>query len=107
MRLIVRKSSAFFGDYEAITRWYLRRADANVAKRWLDALDDTIQQIAATPELGRVRNFLHPELKDIRSVSVRRPFHRHLVFYRINGSELVVERIIHGSRDLPNRLLHS
>lgn len=101
----VRKSSAFFADFEHIARWYVREAGAEVAQRWLDALDGTLEKLKTTPGLGRLRRFTHPELQGLRSFGIQRPFHRYLVFYRWRDSELSVERVIHGSRDLPRRLL--
>ena len=105
MPLTVRKSSAFFADFERIARWYVREAGAEVAQRWLDALDATVREVGSTPGLGRRRRFRHPELSGLRSFPIRRPFHRYLLFYRWGAAELVVERVIHGARDLPKRLL--
>lgn len=101
----VRKSSAFFTDFEHVARWYVREAGAEVARRWLDALDATVEKLYATPGLGRRRRFGHPELVGLRSFRVQRPFHRYLIFYRWSAEELSIERVMHGSRDLPRRLL--
>lgn len=103
----VRESSAFFADFERIARWYVHEAGVEVAQRWLDALDATVEELKATPGLGRMRRFPHPELQGLRSFRVQRPFHRYLVFYRWDAEELSVERVIHGSRDLPKRLLEA
>lgn len=103
----IRKSSAFFADFEHVARWYVREAGAEVAQRWLVALDATLEDLRTTPGLGRLRRFSHPELHGLRSCRVQRPFHRYLVFYRWSASELSVERVIHGARDLPKRLLES
>ncbi len=103
----IRKSSAFFADFEHVARWYVREAGVEVARRWLDALDATLMEFKATPGLGRLRRFAHPELHGLRSFRVQRPFHRYLVFYRWTADELSVERVVHGSRDLPKRLLET
>jgi plasmid stabilization system protein ParE len=44
-------------------------------------------------------------LRDWRFFVVFRPFHRHLVFYEVIGDEALLRRAMHGSRDLPNRLI--
>lgn len=103
----VRKSSAFFADFEHIARWYVREAGPEVAQRWLDALDATLEELKSTPGLGRLRRFPHPELQGLRSFRVQRPFRRYLIFYRWSAGELSAERVIHGARDLPRRLLES
>jgi plasmid stabilization system protein ParE len=85
-------------------RWYLENADADVAERYLQAVDHTIQAIAKNPGLGIRRHFKATELVRIRSIPVHKPFDRHLLFYW-DGSTLRIERVLHGSRDLPQRLL--
>lgn len=85
-------------------RWYLENADPEVAERYLLAIDQTIQHLAAHPELGLRRHFKSMELAGIRSFQASRPFDKHLVFYQ-KGEQLSIERIMHGSRDLPRRLL--
>jgi toxin ParE1/3/4 len=85
-------------------RWYLENADLDVAERYLLAVHETIQSIAKQPSLGIRRHFAAPELALIRSIQIRRPFDRHLLFYW-DGSTLRIERVMHGARDLPHRLL--
>lgn len=85
-------------------RWYLEHADEDVAERYLLAVHATIQTLATKPDLGRLRQFTSPELANIRSIQLRRPFDRHLLFYW-DGTSLRIERVMHGSRDLPRRLL--
>jgi len=41
----------------------------------------------------------------LRFYPVEKPFHRHLLYYRISGEELVAFRVVPGERDLPRRLL--
>ncbi|WP_395742920.1 type II toxin-antitoxin system RelE/ParE family toxin [Prosthecobacter sp.] len=86
-------------------RWYLENAeDEEVAERYLMAVDQTIQRLAAHPELGLRRHFQSSELAGIRSFQAARPFHKHLIFYQAED-HLSIERIMHGARDLPRRLL--
>jgi toxin ParE1/3/4 len=74
------------------------------AERYLLAVHETIQSIAGQPDLGIRRHFAAPELARIRSIQVRRPFDRHLLF-DWDGDTLRIERVMHGARDLPRRLL--
>lgn len=85
-------------------RWYLENADLDVAERYLQAVHETILKIAERPDLGTRRRFQASELTDIRSIQVKKPFDRHLLFYMV-GDPLRIERVMHGARDHPNRLL--
>jgi plasmid stabilization system protein ParE len=85
-------------------RWYLENADLQVAERYLESIHETISRIAEWPGLGCRRHFQAPELAHIRSIQVKKPFDCHLLFY-MEGDTLRFERVMHGARDLPNRLL--
>lgn len=104
MSLEISISSRAEQDMTLQCRWYLENADLDVAERYLLAVHETIQTLAGKPDLGRPRHFTAPELAHIRSIQVRQPFDRHLLFYW-DGSTLRIERVMHGARDLPRRLL--
>jgi plasmid stabilization system protein ParE len=75
-----------------------------VAERYLRAVDQTIHSLASYPDLGLRRHFQSLELADMRSFQASRPFDKHLIFYQA-GDRLSIERVMHGARDLPRRLL--
>ncbi len=104
MSLSLKKADSFISDFEEQFEWYARKAEWEVAWRYLKALNKTLEQLALYPQLGRVRRFSHPELKGIRSFRVQPPFNKHLIFYRFNSTTLIVERILHGARELSRRL---
>lgn len=84
--------------------WYLRNAGAKIAEKYLAGVDAAIRQIAAQPGLGTKRNFRSAELQGMRSFSARGAFRKHLVFHRVTD-HLSIERVMHGARDLPHRLM--
>ncbi len=86
-------------------RWYVDNAAADIAERFLISFDASVQRLAIHPTLGWKRKFRATELAGIRSFPVGGRFGVHLIFYRVTGDELSIERIMHGSRDLPQRLL--
>jgi plasmid stabilization system protein ParE len=86
-------------------RWYLENANAEVAERFLGAYDLTVGKLARQPGLGRARKFRAPELAGIQSFPVGGRFGVHLIFYRQSGDVLSIERVMHGARDLPRRLV--
>jgi toxin ParE1/3/4 len=105
MSLPLRRSEDFDGDFDLQYRWYLTHADARLAERYLEAVWATLQLLAAHPELGRQRKFRHPALSNLRSFRVVSPFQVHLIFYRHHATELSAERLMHGARNLPRRLV--
>jgi plasmid stabilization system protein ParE len=104
MKLALHRSDDFNRDFDLQYRWYLEQAGEAVAERYLEAVLATLRLLAAQPELGRRRNFRHPDLQDIRSFRLASPFGVHLIFHRCTSAELFAERLMHGARDLPRRL---
>ena len=78
-----------------------------MAEGYINAVESTLQSLAETPVLARSRYLRWPELVGMRSWRVEPPYHRHLIFYRFDDELLLAERVIHGARDLPRRLLQS
>jgi plasmid stabilization system protein ParE len=44
-------------------------------------------------------------LRDWRFIVVFRPFQKHILFYEIDGDDILLRRALHGHRDLPRRLV--
>lgn len=101
----VRKSEQFIADFDRQYRWYFQEAGGDLARRYLLAVDSTLEQVSRFPDIGNMRRFPQPELRGIRFFPVERPFYRHLVFYRADELYVDAWRILHGARDLPNRLI--
>ena len=105
MNLGVQKSPLFQADATSQFGWYFDEAGEELAWRFLRTVDLTLQKLSRQPGLGRVRRFRNPVLHGLRSFRVDPPFHRLLIFYRHNAAEVIAERLMHGSRDLPRRLV--
>jgi plasmid stabilization system protein ParE len=86
-------------------RWYLDHAGVEVAERYLAAFNATLSRLMTRPGLGRTRRFRAAELAGLRSLPVGGRFGVHVIFYRVVGRSLSVERVMHGARNLPRRLL--
>ncbi len=104
MSLPIHRADWFKEDFDRQFRWYIRKAGETVAEGYLAAVESTVEELARQPEMGRLRRFRHSELQDIRSFRVARPFHRHILFYRYGEDALLVERVMHGARNLARRL---
>lgn len=79
---------------------YLAMENPNSAKLFRKALEETIEVIAAMPEIGSQRHFKHPDLANVRFVPIKQ-FEKHLVFFQVCDNNLHIIRIVHGARDLP------
>ena len=107
MRLRVSVSGRAEADLTNQYRWYVENASVEVAERFLAGFDAAASKLARQPGLGRPRRFRALELAGIRSFPVSGRFGVHLIFYRSSGDVLSVERVMHGARDLPRRLLEA
>jgi toxin ParE1/3/4 len=107
MILVVRQSDDFWADMLKQVDWYREKASPEVAEGYVNAVEATLLSLAKTPGLGCPRFVRRPELAGIRSWRVEPPYQRHLIFDRFDEELLMAERIIHGARDLPRRLLQS
>lgn len=93
----VRKSTLVLADYR---RTVLKLAAENpaAAVRFCDAVEQVIQQLAASPELGRLAGF--PQAPRVRRWSLH-PFRNHLLFYQPEAGGVLLVRLLHGARNLP------
>jgi toxin ParE1/3/4 len=105
MNLPVSVSVRAEADLTHQYRWYLENAGVGVAERFLAGFDATVENLTQQPGLGRVRKFRARDLAGIRSFPVGGRFGVHLICYRCDGDVLRIERVVHGARDLPRRLL--
>lgn len=105
MKLSLHRADEFNADFDQQHRWYLEQAGEELAERFLKAVKQTLESLLSQPDLGRLRKFRNPALADIRSFQVKSPFQKILIFYRHTATELSAERLMHGSRDLPRRLI--
>ena len=69
------------------------------------AFDQKVNRLSKHPRLGRPRRFRTQELSGIYSSPVGGSFSAHLIFYRLSEGEISIERVMHGARDLSQRLL--
>ena len=104
MSLAIKRSDHFWADLLKQVDWYRDNANGEIAEKYVDAVEATLQDLSRSPGLGRPRFKEWPELAGLRSWRVQKPYHRHLIFYRFDGQNLMAERVLHGARDLSRRL---
>ena len=107
MKRSLHRADEFNADFDRQYRWYLEQAGEELAGRFLAAVEAALRLLLAQPDLGRRRKFRHPALAGICSFRAEPPFQKILIFYRHTATELSAERLMHGARDLPRRLVES
>lgn len=74
--------------------------DASVGLRFCDAVEGLAGQLGRHPLLGRER----PEFGVGRRSWGIPGFRNWIVFYRVQGETVQLQRVMHGARDLPQAL---
>ena len=87
-------------DLRAIGRYTQATWSRAQRNSYLARLDASFHVLAQEPHRGRACD-------DIRPGYYKYHVGRHLIFYRVTGQTLGIERIMHGARDLPRRLLET
>ena len=81
-------------------RWYLVNQDAaDAAYRFLDPLEESIQQLLSMPRMGAPRTLKNRDLEGLRVWPVK-GFEKIYIFYLTEGETVRVIRVLRGRRDL-------
>jgi toxin ParE1/3/4 len=96
----VQKREAAKRDLIAQWVWYAENASVEVADRFLEAADQTLNLLSTQPESGSVFLIRRLELQGIRRFPVSGGFEKILLFYFPLEDGIDLVRVIHGSRDL-------
>lgn len=94
--MALRRTPDADGDLDAI--WdHIAADNMDAASRLIVRIEAAEQRLATFPNLGRARVELAP---DLRSWAVG----DYVIFYRAHGADVLILRILHGARDLPDLL---
>jgi toxin ParE1/3/4 len=85
--------------------WYAENAGIEVADRFLQAVDKTLDLLSTQPESGAAFFVRTPELRNIRRFPVSGGFGKILLFYFPLQDGIDIVRVVHGNRDLERLLL--
>ena len=96
-QLIVSEAAA--ADIVEQADWYQQQSGGELARRWQRAVTSAALRIMEHPRMGAISSFQHPELSNVRRVLIP-GFPKHLIFYQVRKSEILILRIVHGARDL-------
>ena len=82
---------------------YLLDQSEDVARRFVDAVEATLKDLAGRPGVGSPKQYGRPALAGLRSWWVS-GFPNHLIYYFPLADGIDVVAIMHGSRDLERRI---
>ena len=82
---------------------YIQQSSPRAALRFLVAVERTAERLLTFPGFGAKYESDDPRMSEIR-VCLVSEFERYLPFYRLRSGDVFVERVVLGSRDLPNLL---
>ena len=81
-------------------RWYLVEQQAPVAAfRFLDAVEDSVEQLRRMPEIGAPKMLSNAALTGLRVWPVK-GFEEIGIYYTVRDEILKVVRLLHGKRDI-------
>ena len=75
---------------------FIARDNVEAALRFVQRLEQRCKDIANMPGIGRRRDELASGLRNIVEGE-------YLIFYRVSGDDVIIQRVIQGSRNLPSQ----
>ena len=78
---------------------FIAKQNRDAAIRFFQALDASLERLAAMPELGQRQEFRRKELAGLRVWQVQ-GFENYLIFYRPVERGIEVLRVLHAARDI-------
>ena len=71
----------------------------NAGVYFLAAVEDSLEQIARFPDIGKKRRFRDKRFENTRKWRVKK-HENYLIFYQVVEDRIEVIRVLHGSRDI-------
>lgn len=84
-------------DIYDVARYLLDQSE-DAARRFVDAVQLTLKDLAGRPGIGSLKRFQDPLLADVRTWWVK-GFPNHLIYYIAMADGIDVLAVMHGSRD--------
>ncbi len=80
-------------DLLGIWRYIFQESNTQTGDRLIESIIDGIFLVARHPFAGRLRNELRAGLRSF-------PIRSYVLFYRIDGENINILRVLHGQRDI-------
>lgn len=72
---------------------FIAEDNPKIALSFINSIEGKCETLASSPEIGRKRDNLAPELRSF-------PYRSYVIFYRHKKSVIEIIRILHGARDI-------
>jgi len=95
----VSKRRDFVIDVVEIAVYLGEQNDEMISERFVDAVEETVADIADMPGFGTLRDFGSPDFSGLRSRQVQ-GYRSYLIFYLHSDASIEFVRVLHGARDL-------
>ena len=95
----VFRSAIALEDIWEIAEWLAENEDADLALKFVDAVEESVLELSNQPRLGPFVRLQNPQLEGMRFWRIK-GFPNHLIFYLVKEHGLTVVRVLHGARDL-------
>lgn len=80
-------------DLDELWHYVATTASVETADRLVDSLTTRFSLLSTYPRVGRRRDDLRPGIRSF-------PVGRYIVLYRLEGEDVLIQRVVRGSRDL-------
>lgn len=78
---------------------YIGQNNLSASDRFLLASEETFKQLQKLPYIGKICQFSHPKLVNIRQHPIK-GFRNYLIFYCVTEDVIEVLRVLNGVRDI-------
>ena len=100
----VAYSPWFDADFHLRIARYAEQGGPKVAQQFTSAVEATVRRVTDNPGCGRRPYPKDPDLAQLHCVFIKRPFQKHLLYFRFDDETLTLERLLHGAQDRPRSL---
>lgn len=78
---------------------FIAEDNLNTAVYFLVAVEDSLEQLAKFPLIGKQRDFANPRFQNVRMWRVK-DYEKYLIFYSVTETTIEVIRVVRSSRDI-------
>ena len=96
--MAVARRRRFLTDFREIIA-HLEADDPDVAIRFINRVEETVQFLERLPGVGDPAPFTDPRYRGVRRSTVRK-FRKHVIYYREIPDGIELLRLLHGARDI-------
>jgi toxin ParE1/3/4 len=78
---------------------FIAEDNLNIGVYFLVAVEDSLEQLAKFPLIGKQRDFANPRFQNVRMWRVK-DYEQYLIFYSVTETTIEVIRVVRSSRDI-------